>query len=80
MIDCLEYKFYDKGDYLFHKGDKADYAYFIIYGQVVFLDVVTASYSKGKEPLSPLKRNKKAEEERKNELRSLGIRRRTIMK
>jgi hypothetical protein len=42
------------GEYIFKKGDKADYAYVILYGSVIFLDLKTTSYLIGQEPHSPL--------------------------
>ena len=32
------------GDYLFKKGEKPDYAYVILYGTVIFLNVKQTSY------------------------------------
>ena len=47
LIDCLEVKFYSKGEYLFKKGEKPDYAYVILYGQIILLDVKQTSYMAG---------------------------------
>eukprot|EP00347_Sterkiella_histriomuscorum_P013346 403365067 len=53
LVDCFEIKFYQKGEYLFKKGQKADYAYVVLYGQVIFLDVKSTTYLKGLEPQTP---------------------------
>lgn len=39
-----------KGEYLFKKGDKADYAYVVLFGNVIFLNVKQTTYMAGKEP------------------------------
>lgn len=41
------------GDYLFKKGDKPDYAYVVLYGTVIFLNVKQSTYLLGQEPQSP---------------------------
>jgi CRP-like cAMP-binding protein len=38
-MDCLEVRFYNAGDYLFKKGDKADYAYVVLYGTIILLNL-----------------------------------------
>lgn len=50
LIDLLEYKYFMKGEYMFRQGDKPDYAYYIMYGTVVFLKVNSESYKPGTEP------------------------------
>jgi CRP-like cAMP-binding protein len=44
LYDLIEIKFYKRGEYLFRKGDKADNAYVLLYGQLIFLDVQSTSY------------------------------------
>ena len=46
-MDCLEVKFYGMGEYLFKKGDKADYAYVVLFGQVIFLNLKSTTYIAG---------------------------------
>lgn len=41
------------GEYLFKKGDKPDYAYVILYGSVICLNVKQTTYMRGQEPNSP---------------------------
>ncbi|CDW82196.1 UNKNOWN [Stylonychia lemnae] len=53
LIDSLEIRFQSKGEYMFRKGQKADYAYVVLYGNVIFLQVKQQSYLKGSEPQSP---------------------------
>ena len=31
-MDCLEIRFLSMGEYLFKKGEKADYAYVVLFG------------------------------------------------
>jgi len=41
------------GEYMFKKGEKADYAYVILFGTVLLLSVKTESYLPGQEPSTP---------------------------
>jgi hypothetical protein len=49
------------GDYLFKKGDKPDYAYVILYGMVIFLNVKSTTYLQGQEPQSPAEHDRKSQ-------------------
>lgn len=40
----MDVKFYKRGEYLFKKGDRADNAYVLLHGKLIFLDVQTTSY------------------------------------
>lgn len=46
---------------MFKKGDKADYAYVVLFGTVLFLNVKSTTYLPGQEPQTPpeLKQNGK---------------------
>jgi hypothetical protein len=52
-------RFVEKGEYLFKKGDKPDYAYVILYGTVIYFNVKQTSYLLGQEPPSPTPEPKK---------------------
>ena len=47
LMDCLEIKFFSMGEYIFRKGEKADYAYVVLFGSVIFLDVKQTTYLAG---------------------------------
>jgi len=40
-------RFTQRGEYIFRKGDKPDYAYVILYGSVIFLNVKSTTYLVG---------------------------------
>ncbi|CDW91816.1 camp-dependent protein kinase regulatory [Stylonychia lemnae] len=54
LIDCFEIRFMERGEYLFRKNDKPDYAYVILYGSVICLNVKSSTYIIGQEPQSPM--------------------------
>ena len=51
-------KFISKGEYLFKKKEKADFAYVVLYGTVIYFDVKVTTFKPGQDPPSPLPEKK----------------------